>query len=97
MYKPITAHEEEFEVCGLSFHCIYGLYINGAWCAIVNWDVCAQLSGHNDASYNSNKIYQALCNSPDAAWLPHDNKAREAIAYAIGKTVTERIEGMKES
>ena len=90
-----TSSAQDFSVAGLSFYCIYGTYINGAYVAILNWGISADLSAcGNDVSYNTSKIYSALLRSDSKVWLPGTKKAREAIARELAEKVGCAIEQM---
>ena len=89
----LTSSAQEFSVAGLSFYCIYGTYINGAYVAILNWGVSADLSAYgNNVGYNTSKIYSALLRSDQKGWLPGAKKAREAIARELAEKVGAAIE-----
>lgn len=46
---------------GYNFQIIYGKYINGGYCCILNWEISADLSAHNDdIFYNTERLANAF-------------------------------------
>jgi len=52
--------EFNVDVCGRSFYCISGAYINGNFLAIPEENVCANIGDYNDIGYNLNQILSSL-------------------------------------
>ena len=83
----ITVQEANINWDGYSFLCAFGKHINGAWIAILNFGVSAELSKF-DVSYNTAKIKEALKRSADFADLRIDS---DSTAQFIAEIVTNLI------
>ena len=83
----ITVQEVNINWEGYSFLCAFGRHINGAWIAILNFGVSAELSKF-DVSYNTAKIKEALKRSADFADLRIDS---DSTAQFIAEIVTNLI------
>lgn len=88
-YKA-TAREIHIDTHGLGFLCIIGKHINGAYIAVVNFGLSAELSTLDDIPYNARNILNALQISTNK-WLPKSNKALEEIADEIAEAINEYI------
>lgn len=54
----------DVESAGYSFTCTWGIYESGAWLALINWGLCAELSiRKSDYKYNLGKIKKVLSGS----------------------------------
>lgn len=82
-----------FELSGLSFNCVFGIYTDGAFCAFINWDICTRLS-RSDTGYNAQKIRAAFRRSTEKAWLPQSGQKRTEIATELSKLITEELKNM---
>lgn len=85
-----TSRELSVATHGLSFLCIVGHHINGAYIAIINFGISAELSALNDTLYNTNRIYEALNISNDS-WLPKSQESRRKIAEEIAQAINSYI------
>lgn len=88
-YK-VTARELSIDSHGLSFLCVAGTHINGAYIAIINFGISAELSALNDTSYNANRIYEAFNVSNDS-WLPKSEDSRWEIVEEIAEAINPYI------
>lgn len=80
--------EKHVTIDGMDFHAVTGSYAAGAWIAIINWGVCAELS-RSDAKYNTKKIADALSYSPERHWLPRSEEELHRIAGELARKVME--------
>lgn len=78
--------EVSFDICGLSFLCIFGSHINGDFCSIINWGVSAEVS-FDDFGYSSDAVYHALLRSDSKALLPRATSSRIKIANELTKNI----------
>lgn len=88
-YKA-TSRELSIDSHGLSFLCVVGTHINGAYIAIINFGISAEQSVLDDTGYNANRIYDALNMSNDS-WLPKSKDSRWEIAKEIAEAINPYI------
>lgn len=88
-YK-VTSRELSIDSHGLSFLCVVGTHINGAYIAIINFGISAEQSALNDTNYNANRIYEAFNMSNDS-WLPKSKDSRWEIAEEIAEAINPYI------
>ena len=63
-----SVSELSISIDGVSFLCLCGHHINGAYISFIDAGVSAELSPHkDDFDYNAGKILEALGNSKDGA------------------------------
>lgn len=74
---------------GFNFQIIYGEYINGGYCCILNWGLSADLSAHNnDIFYNTERLANAF--------LGVESNWESALALDIGRNLALAIQEAKE-
>lgn len=80
----ITVQEANINCDGYSFLCAFGRHINGAWIAILNFGVSAELST-DDVPYNADRIAEALKRADEGVSNP------DMAAQFIAEVVTNLI------
>lgn len=86
----VTAMEYNITTHGLSFLCIFGEHVNGAYIAIVNFGISAELSALDDIGYNTMSILKGLLICEDK-WLPKSKKVLHEIAEEIAEAINPYI------
>lgn len=86
----VTAMEYNITTHGLSFLCIFGEHVNGAYIAIVNFGISAELSALDDIGYNTRNIFNGLEMCKDG-WLPEDREELYEIAEEIAEAINPYI------
>ena len=66
-------HHIEVSFGGNSYNVIFGMYVNGGFFSIPNWNCGGELASFYDVFWNTGSLYRALKNK----------KAAETIAQAI--------------
>lgn len=88
----MTVKYKDIEFRGMNFECLYGTRSNGGYVAILNFGVCANLSGfEGDYRYNSEKLLSAFSHSPSVGWLPSDEQARAEFVNGLSRIITDKI------
>lgn len=83
---------------GLSFLCMVGLHVNGAFAAIINFGVSAELSEYPDEiGYNSSQIVAALRQSNSKGWLPSNKTTLKELAHDLACVFDTIIRQLKDT
>ena len=92
------AQEVSISGHGLSFLCIVGLHVNGAFAAIINHGISAELSSFTDGiGYNTSQLVAALRHSNSKGWLPSNKTALRELAHDLACVFDTIIRELKET